>query len=92
MFNDSGGIQSMIISLRLRAVHRDIASGRFPDLSLSEIAERRGVIDIRSFRRSFVKEFGYTPSDLRARTARDPSLSEWGHAETTADIERWFET
>lgn len=91
MFNENGGIQATILAMRLRAVHRDIASGRFPDLPLGEIAERRGVMDIRSFRRVFVKEFGYTPSDLRTRTARDPSLTDWSHAEATADIERWFE-
>ncbi|KIZ44973.1 hypothetical protein OO17_08730 [Rhodopseudomonas palustris] len=92
MFNDSGGIQAMILAMRLRAVHRDIASGRFPDQPLSGIAERRGVTDIRSFRRVFVKEFGYTPSDLRTRSAHDPSLTDWSHAEATADIERWFQS
>jgi AraC-like DNA-binding protein len=92
MFNESGGIQSMILAMRLRAVHRDIASGRFPDQPLSTIAERRGVTDIRSFRRVFVKEYGYTPSDLRTRSAHDPSLTDWSHAEATADIERWFHT
>jgi AraC-like DNA-binding protein len=91
MFNDSGGIQSMILAMRLRAVHRDIASGRFPEQPLSGIAERRGVMDIRSFRRVFVKEFGYTPSDLRTRSAHHPSLTDWSHVEATADIERWFE-
>jgi AraC-like DNA-binding protein len=90
MFNESGGIQSMILAMRLRAVHRDIASGRFPDQPLSRIAERRGVMDIRSFRRVFVKEYGYTPSDLRTRSAHEPSLTDWSHAEATADIERWF--
>jgi AraC-like DNA-binding protein len=49
-------------------------------------------MDIRSFRRVFVKEFGYTPSDLRTRSAHDPSLTDWSHAEATADIERWFES
>lgn len=91
MFNDSGGIQSMILAMRLRAVHRDIASGRFPEQPLSGIAERRGVMDIRSFRRVFVKQFGYTPSDLRTRSAHDPSLTDWSHVEATADIERWFD-
>lgn len=92
MFDESGGIQAMILAMRLRAVHRDIASGRFPDQPLSGIAERRGVMDIRSFRRVFVKEFGYTPSDLRTRSAHEPSLTDWSHAEATADIERWFES
>jgi AraC-like DNA-binding protein len=92
LLDQNSGIQSMILSMRLRAVHRDIASGRFPDQSLIEIAERRGVIDIRSFRRGFVKEFGYTPSELRLRSARDPSLGEWGYVEASAEIERWFES
>ncbi len=92
MFNDTGGIQAMILAMRLRAVHRDIASGRFPDQPLSGIAERRGVMDIRSFRRVFVKEFGYTPSDLRTRSARDSSLADWRYVEATADIERWFDS
>jgi AraC-like DNA-binding protein len=92
MFNDSGGIQAMILSMRLRAVHRDIASGRFADQPLSGIAERRGVMDIRSFRRVFVREFGYTPSDLRTRSARNPSPTNWSHTAATADIERWFES
>jgi len=92
MLNDSGGVQSMILAFRLRAVHRDIASGRFSDQSLGDIAERRGVTDIRSFRRMFVKTFGYTPSDLRTRSAGDPSLTDWHYTEATADIERWFES
>jgi AraC-like DNA-binding protein len=92
MFNESGGIQAMILAMRLRAVHRDIASGRFPVQPLSVIAERRGVTDIRSFRRVFVKEYGYTPSDLRTRSAHDPSLTDWSHAEASADIERWFQS
>jgi len=92
MFTASGGIQAMILAKRLRAVHRDIASGRFPDQPLSAIAERRGVADIRSFRRVFVKEYGYTPSDLRTRSAHDPSLTDWSHAEATAEIERWFQS
>lgn len=91
MLGESGGIRSMILSMRLRAVHRDIASGRFPDRSLSAIAERRGVTDIRSFRRAFVAAFGYAASDLRARSVQELPLTKWPHAEALADIERWFE-
>lgn len=87
MLGGGGGIQSTILSMRLCAVHRDIASGRLPRQPLSAIAERRGVSDLRSFRRAF----GYTPSDLRARSAGEATSAEWQHAEAVADIERWFE-
>lgn len=90
--SDSGGLQTMIMSMRLDAVHRDIASGRFPELRLRAIAERRGIADIRSFRRAFVKAYGYTPSALRAGSNNGPTLTAWPHAEALADIERWFES
>lgn len=91
MLEESGGIQTLILSMRLRAGHRDIAPGRFTDQALGAIAERRGVTDTRSFRRAFVKTFGCTPSDLRARSAHELALAEWPHAKAIADIERWFE-
>ena len=90
--SESGGLQAMIMSMRLDAVHRDIASVRFPDQRLRAIAERRGIADIRSFRRAFVKAYGYTPSALRARSTTPQSLTTWPHAEAIADIERWFES
>lgn len=88
---ESGGLQTLILSMRLDAVHRDISSARFPEQRLRLIAERRGIADIRSFRRAFVKAYGYTPSALRARSATGQTLAAWPHAEAIADIERWFE-
>lgn len=88
---DGGGIQSIVLADRLNAVHRDIASGRFAGDTIKMIAERRGVGDLRGFRRSFVARFGLTPADLRKLSNRKLTLMTQSDADAMEEIEHWFQ-
>ena len=57
-------IAALIRRQRLRSAHDEIAETTG---TIDEIARRWGIPNLRSFRRAFVREFGYSPSELRAR-------------------------
>ncbi len=58
-------IAKTIRRLRLFAIRRDILSGEHLGKTIPAIARRWGLTDERNFRRAFVTEFGYPPSQLR---------------------------
>ncbi len=62
-------IAAIIRQQRLQGAHEDIAQTVG---TIDEIAQRWGIPNLRSFRRAFVREFGYSPSELRARHRPQP--------------------
>lgn len=87
---ESADLATIIRRMRLQAVHRDIASGSFANLPLAEIAKRWGLLDERSFRRAFAREFGCAPSTIRKRALANEGASDAHLSTISADLERWF--
>ncbi|MEO9340342.1 helix-turn-helix domain-containing protein [Mesorhizobium sp. SB112] len=90
VMGERADIASVIRRMRLGAIQRDIVSNRFPELALAEIGRRWGLVDERNFRRAFVHEFGYPPSDLRRQAQGDATSNVADFATIGADIERWL--
>lgn len=68
MFEHEGGIASYIYNCRLRAAAEDIS--RFPNIELKNIAYGLGFNSASAFSRSFRREFGIAPKDLREHLAQ----------------------
>lgn len=89
IMSENKDIATYIRRLRLNAVRRDIASGDFATMPLAAIARRWGLLDERNFRRSFVQEFGYSPSALRRQvTSSIKAASDAGIV--ASELEQWF--
>lgn len=90
LMGENSDISGVIRRMRLHAVHEEITNGGVSEKPLAEIGKRWGLQDERSYRRAFVKEFGYPPSALRTkvRNATHVGLSRPGGI--GAELGRWF--
>ena len=68
MFEPLGGVRHAIQRERLHAAHRALSDPANQDAILT-IAEQSGFADTSGFSRAFRKEFGCSPSDVRAASA-----------------------
>ncbi len=85
MAADTGDIAAAIRTMRLQAIAQDIVSPGSEALSLAAIAARHGMVDERSFRRAFAREFGFAPSLLRRGGVPAPPSASPG-----VELKRWF--
>lgn len=69
-FETEDGVAQHICRKRLELVRRDLESPLLAGVPIYQVAERRGLHNVASFNRSFRRQFGLTPSDVRA-AARD---------------------
>lgn len=77
LFEHEGGIAAYINDCRLRAAADEIAS--FPHLAVKGIAYGLGFNSAFAFSRTFRREYGMTPQDLRAHVAQNiPANSIFG--------------
>jgi AraC-like DNA-binding protein len=66
VMSETGDIATMIRRLRLHEIRRDILLKGKDRTPLGQIAQQWGITDERTFRRAFAREFGISPSSLRA--------------------------
>lgn len=67
--NEPEGPAGLIRRPRLRAAKKDLANPVHAFRTVSAIAQANGFVELSTFNRSFMKEFGQTPTDWRKTSA-----------------------
>jgi AraC-like DNA-binding protein len=71
LFEQEGtSLSRFVLRQRLARVHRMLTDPGLVDLTIGAIAYRAGFGDLSTFNREFRRQFGATPSDIRAATRR----------------------
>jgi AraC-like DNA-binding protein len=75
--NEGTTLSKFVLGQRLARVHRMLTDPRMVDLTIGAIAYRAGFGDLSTFNREFRRQFGATPSDIRAATRGGAALRPW---------------
>jgi AraC-like DNA-binding protein len=88
LFEPSGGVAHYIQRRRLLNAHSALADPGSRHLRIMDIGEQHGFNDGAEFSRAFKREFGYTPSDVRAGMMEEPISRPDCDLQTAPPIER----
>ncbi|MFP4156810.1 MAG: helix-turn-helix domain-containing protein [Opitutales bacterium] len=83
------GVAAYIREQRLRACRRDIENPALGELTIGEIAYRRGFRELRSFNRLFRQRFSATPTEMRKQLV-DPSCQDEKALPERFEYEAWI--
>jgi AraC-like DNA-binding protein len=75
--NEGTTLSKFVLGQRLARVHRMLTDPGMVDLTIGAIAYRAGFGDLSTFNREFRRQFGATPSDIRAATRGGAALRPW---------------
>ena len=70
LFEDRGGVAAYVQALRLKCVYSDLSNPQLAFDTIASIAASQGLHNTAAFNRAFRRQFGCTPSDVRAAVLR----------------------